>query len=294
MTRLAALKIRIVRFLSAGLTAAAVFYTVGAGPTVQARPLDEVIKTNTLRIIVYRDNRPFSWVENGEVKGIDVEIARGFSKRIGAEPEIIARMTGENVDADLRFNIWRGPYSEGGIGDVMMHVPVDRELMARNNLAVISNAYFQERVSLAIDTDQIKQVPDFGVFKTLKVGVQYGTVADYFLLRFDDGGIINNVAHHTKLEKGVAEFMAKETAALLGVRSDIEGVLHQLGAKVTFVDPPMPGLVRKSWLIGTAVKEDSRDLGYAIGNAIEEMRATGELDTICAKFGVTYVPPQTN
>lgn len=256
-----------------------------------ARPLDEVMAAKVLRVVVYRDNRPFSWMDGGKIKGIDVDIGRAIARKIGVEAEIVARMTAEKVDDDLRFNIWKGPVAEGGVGDVMLHVPVDRELAARNNLTVIANGYFQEQVSLAIDPERTGPAPDFDVFRKEKIGVQFSTVADYFLMSYGNGALINNILHHTKLEAGVRQFVDKQTAAILAVRSDIEGTLHELGLKVTFVDPPMPGIVRKNWVIGTAVKDDSRDLGYAVGGALEDLKASGELVAIFANYGVTYVAP---
>jgi polar amino acid transport system substrate-binding protein len=273
--------------LAAGMLAASVFFS----PPVTARTLEEVVAAKILRVVVYKDNRPFSWIEGSDVKGIDVDIGRAIAKKLGVEAEIMARMTGEKVDDDLRFNIWKGPVAEGGVGDVMLHVPVDRELIARNTMAVIGNAYFEERVALAIDAERTGPAPDFNVFKKQKIGVQFSTVADYFLMRYEDGALMSNIVHHTKLEAGVGQFVAKETAALLGVQSDIEGVLSEKGLKAHFVNPPMPGIVRSSWVVGTAVKDSARDLGYAIGTALEELRSSGELEKIFASHGVTYVAP---
>lgn len=267
------------------------FVQMDGAAGAHARPLDEVVASKVLRVIVYRDNPPFSWMKDGQPIGVDVDIGRAIARRIGVDAEIVPRLTGEKVDDDLRFNIWKGPIGDGGVGDVMLHIPVDRELMARNNLAVISNAYFEERIALAIDPERIDPKSDFEVFRGAKIGVQFSTVADYFLMRYGDGALMNNIVHHTKLEDGVSQFVNKETVALLGVRSDIEGVLHTRGLSATFIDPPMTGIVRKSWVIGTAVKENSHDLGYAIGNAFEELRSSGELEKIFASHGVTYVPP---
>lgn len=257
-----------------------------------ARPLDEVVAAKVLRVVVYRDNPPFSYMAGEEVRGIDVDLAHAIARELGVKAEIVARMFAEDVDDDLRFNVWKGPYSEGGVGDVMMHVPVDRDLMARNPLAVISNAYFQERVALAIDTKRLTPPITFDVFLEHKIGAQYSTVADYFLLRYADGKLINNIAHYTKLEKGVDEFLKGDTAAMLEVQSSLEGVMHTKGAKAEFIDLPMPGLARKTWLIGTAVKDNSRDLGYAVGNALEALKSSGELKEIFARHGVTYIAPE--
>jgi ABC-type amino acid transport substrate-binding protein len=257
----------------------------------QARPLDEVTASRELLVIVYADNEPFSWEEKGEAKGIDVDIGRALAARLGVAAKIIVRIQGEKVDDDLRSNIWRGPLTGGAIGDVMMHVPIDRELAIRNNLAVIGNPYFEERVSLAIDPAKTGPNPTYDVFKTMKVGVQLGTVADYFLMRYDNGALINNVDHHLRPEQGIERFIKGETAAIMGVRSFIEAMLHERKVAATWVDPPAPGIFRQSWRIGTAVKDNSRDLHYAIGNALRDMAEKGELAAITKKYGVTYVAP---
>lgn len=267
---------------------------MGAVLPVQAcvgRPLDQVLASKVLRVVVYRDNPPFSWMRGNDVAGIDVDISRAVARRLGVAPEIIPRMTGEKVDDDLRFNVWKGPIGEGGVGDVMMHIPIDKELTIRTTNAVIGNGYFEECVALAINADRVPPQSSFDVFLKEKVGVQYATVADYFLLRYGDGALIENVVHYTNIGAGIRQFTSGETAAVLGVRSDIEGVLHEQGGTAQFIEPPMPGIVRTNWAIGTAVKEDSRDLGYAIGTALEEMRAEGEMEIIFSKYGVSYRPP---
>ena len=124
-------------------------------------------------------------------------------------------MQGEKADDDLRVNVWKGPLTGGG-GDIMMHVPIDREFALRNREAVLGNAYFQERVALAIHPELTGDNPSFDAFKTKKIGVQLGTVADYFLMTYDNGALIPNVAHHVKPEAGAREFAAKQTAALWG------------------------------------------------------------------------------
>jgi ABC-type amino acid transport substrate-binding protein len=258
---------------------------------VAARPLDEVKASNLLRVVAYDDNRPFSWSEGGVAKGIDVEIGRALARKLGVEADIILRMQGEKVDDDLRANVWRGPLSGGPLGDVMLHVPIDKELIVRNPEAVMGNAYFEERVSVAIDPARTGENPGFDAFKRERVGVQLGTVADYFLMFYESGALRSNIDHFVKPVDGVDRFIAKKYAGLMGVRSHIEGLLHEKGAKAPFVEPPMPGIVRSSWIVGTAVKENSRDLHYAVGNILAEMQESGELARIFASHGVTYIPP---
>ncbi len=264
---------------------------LAAAATVTARPLDEVIAAKSLRVIAYQDNAPFSWDDNGQTKGIDVELGRALARELGVDAEIVLRMQGEKQDDDLRANVWRGPLTGGGVGDVMMHVPVDREFAARNTEAIIGNPYFQERVAVAIHPELTGDVKSFDVFKDKKIGVKIGTVADYFLMTFESGALIEKISHHVKAELGAKEFLAKETTAWMGVRSNIEASLHTAGHKPIFVEPPMDGIYRSNWVVGMAWRENSRDLGYALQAALEKITASGELKRIFATHGVTYFEP---
>jgi polar amino acid transport system substrate-binding protein len=267
------------------------FSCVACGGSALARPLDEVIAAGSLRVITYLDNAPFSFEKDGLPAGIDVEIAHAIARELGVKAELVLRMQGEKADDDIRANVWRGPLTGGGTGDIMMNVPIDREFALRNPEAVFGNAYFQQRIVLAVDPRAPDSVTSFDHFRTRKVGVQLATVADYFLMTYDDGALIPNVSHHVKPEDGIREFLNGETAALLGVRAKLEALLHREGARAAFVDLPMPGIVRKDWLVGMAWKEDSRDLGYAIEAALEKLQASGELARCFEAFGVSYIPP---
>jgi len=125
----------------------------------------------------------------------------------------------------------------------------------------------------------------------MKIGVRVATVSDYFLLTYQGGALINNVSHHIKPEVGAKEFAAREIAALMGVRSELEMQLAEANLAAPIMEPDMTGIVRRDWLIGMAWKEDSRDLGYAVQAALGKIRDTGELERICRSYGVTYTPP---
>ncbi len=256
-----------------------------------ARPLEDVVAAKSLRVIAYLDNAPFSWEADGKSKGIDVDIARAIAREIGVEADVILRMPGENEDDDLRGNVWRGPLTGGGVGDVMMHVPVDPDFAERNKKAVIGAAYFQERVAVAIHPELTGDKPTFDIFKDQKISVQIGTVSDYFLMTYLDGALIEKIAHHVKPQVGATEFITKDTAAWMGVRSAIEALLHDKGEKAVFVEPPMEGIYRSNWIVGMAWKDDSADLGSAIQTALDKIGKSGELERIFASYGVSFTPP---
>ena len=282
---------RIFTSRSAIRLACALGAAIGTTGPIAARPLDEVVGSGVLRVIAYLDNAPFSWDDNGTPKGIDVDIAKAIANELGVKPEIILRMPGEKGDDDLRVNVWKGPLTGGGVGDLMMHVPIDREFAARNPEAVIGNPYFQERIALAIDSDRTGLNPTFDIFKRMKIGVQLGTVSDYFLMRFEDGALIDNISHHVRAEDGAKEFKSKEIAALMGQRARIEALLHDIGVMPRIAEPVMDGIVRSQWVVGMAWKENSRDLGYHVQADIEKLKANGKLAEIFRSYGVTYIEP---
>lgn len=280
-------------WLALNCLSVAVFVLMQASSVAFSRPLDDVIASKNIRIIAYNDNKPFSYLdENGEPKGIDVDIGKAIAAELGVEPEIILRMPGETADDDVRVNVWQGPRTGGGVGDIVLHIPYDHEFRVRNMEAVIVNPYFQEEIAVAIHTDMIPKSFTFDRFKSPpKIGVQLASVADYFLMTYEDGALIDNIAHHKKPADGVKEFANKEIAALMGVRSLIEGALSEAGIKPVMVQPKMDGIVRKSWVIGMAVHENSRDLGYRVGDIVAKLKTSGEMRKIFAKHGITYVHP---
>lgn len=275
----------------AGLAGAALMFGALANAPL-ARPLDEVLASKRLFVVAYEDNKPFSWTsEDGTIQGIDVELAQAIAAEIGVGADVELRMGGEAADQDVRVNVLRGTVGGGKPGDIMMHVPTDREFAMKFKEAVISNPYFLQTVAIAIDPKRIPKDATFDVFKKEKIGVKLATVADYFLMGYQDGALVNNISHFTRGSQGAKEFLSGETAAIMGVRSEIEGTLFEQGAKAEFIAPEMSDLIRKQWVVGLATDDKSRDLGYAIGQALTKLRESGRLKEIFAKHGVTYIPP---
>jgi polar amino acid transport system substrate-binding protein len=256
-----------------------------------ARPLDEIVAANKLIVIAYMDNAPFSYDDKGTATGIDVDLAKAIARELGVKPEIILRMPAERQDADIRVNLLRGTVGGGVIGDLLMHVPIDRELALRHPETPLGNPYFQERIVVAIHPELTGENPTFDVFKTQKIGVQVGAVSDYFLMTYQDGVLIENISHHLKPEVGVEEFTKKEISAWMGVRSKIEAMMFAKKLKPLLVEPDMTGIVRTNWLVGMGWHENSRDLGYAVQEKIEKIVASGEMKKIFEVHGVTYIPP---
>ncbi|MFN3868155.1 MAG: substrate-binding periplasmic protein [Hyphomicrobiaceae bacterium] len=269
---------------------------VTVAPFARARPLDEVKDTGELRVVVYEDNAPFSWTdEAGAVRGVDADIARAVAEKMGLRVNLIARIAGEKADDDIRSNIWQGPRTGGLVGDVMMHVPMEREFIARNPLAAISNAYYHERIVLAVRADGPAVPSDpkrmLAPFRSAKLAVQFATVAHYFAMFADDGAYKLTVNPYLKFKSAADSFANRETAGLLGRRSQIEAELKGRMDGVTIYEPAFETVLRMAWTVGTAVKNDSRDTGYAFGNSLKALIDDGSVEKIFASYGLTMVAP---
>ena len=134
------------RMRASGCCSLAVALTADCGVTVRAWRVRSTksCEAGTLRVIAYLDNKPFSWeADDGKPKGIDVDLRARLPKELGVKADVVLRMQGEKADDDLRGNVWRGPLTGGGVGDVMMHVPIDREFASRNTEAVYRQSLFR-------------------------------------------------------------------------------------------------------------------------------------------------------
>ena len=281
------------RTLAAGLAAlAAASLFAGAAA---ARPFDEVVTSRVLRVAVYDDNAPFSNEAGGAPRGIDVDIAQALADRLKLRLDLRVVDAGENVDGDFRLNLWRGDLAGTPLADLMLHVPHDRLLATRNEQIFLTTPYFEQRLAFAYRRGAIEGFESLRDLEAGTVAVEGTSASDSVLMSAEGGRFRANVKHFRSFEAAAKAFLAGETAILAGTRAGIEAALA--GAKaapedVAVVEVPVPGLVRTRWDLGGAVRSDSRDLAYAVGEAFSALASEGRLKAICARYGVSYTAPQ--
>ena len=265
-----------------------------SSPGLQARPVDDVVDSGKLVVFAYSDYAPYSWKdEAGEAQGIDVEIGRRFAESLGVDVEFLIRGADENLDDDLRVNIWKGDIVYGKYADVMMHVPYDREVDARNELAVLTSPYFQEQMALLHNRAIHPTVETFGRFVTNPIAVEVDTAGDFFLSNAFRGQLLQSIRRGRTFKDAQQLYTSEEVGALMGARAQMEWVAHESpDIDSQIVQPPMPGIVRTGWPIGIAVKHDSRDLGYALGDVLTEMIDSGDMKDLYARYGVEWLPAE--
>ncbi len=272
------------RFLTAAVAAvAAGSLPGGAG----ARPLDEVMEAGRLRVAVYRDNPPFSFREAGRLTGIDVDLARIIAERLGVGIDCMELTAGETVFDDLRNAVWKGHYLGGGVADIMMHVPYEREFGLRNPEAVLFAPYQRERFALARNPMRVTQ-PLLAALPDEPVAVEVDSIPDFFLLGAFGGRLRERIVHHATVAEAVAALVAGEVAAVVATQSQIEGALGGRAADFPVSPVSFPGMMMASaWDIGLAVKENSRDLAYAVGDLVAAMVEDGTVEAVFRRYGVT-------
>ena len=276
------------QFLTALGAAALAAGALGAGPA-RARPLDEVVERDRLRVAVYRDFHPFSYRDGGVLKGIDVDLAHAIAASLKVKPDLFEHTAGETVADDLRVAVWRGSLFGGEPADIMMHVPYHKEFALRNPEAVLFGPYQRELFALVRDPERVPSA-DPAALPDEPVGVEIDSIPDFFLLGLDGGRLRGHVVHFPDPKAAVEALTRGEVASVLAPRSHIEGALAGLGAALPVSTVRLPGLMASSWDIGMAARENSRDLTHAVGDAVAAMQEDGTLAEIFRRHGVTHTP----
>jgi ABC-type amino acid transport substrate-binding protein len=248
----------------------------------------EVGESGPLRIAVYTENAPFS--DDG--KGVDVDLGNALAAKLGLPAEIIPFKDGESVDDDLRNMVWKGHYLwKGKLADVMMHVPVDPYLARKNPQVRIVAPYFHERLVVARSKSRIPQLQTLEVFTREKIGVQFNTIEDNYLLRSFGGILRDNVIHFLTMPEAAAALRRGEVSAIMGRRGQIEAALAEGGGDFPVAEPSTPGLRPIAWDVGMAVKADNPELAARIEAAVLNLRYDGTIQRAFTKRGMTYAAP---
>jgi ABC-type amino acid transport substrate-binding protein len=276
------------------IRATAVFFLlllVNPASMAGARPLADVQASGILRVAVYRDFPPFVEGSRQNPRGLDVDLAAALAKRLGVKVEYMVLSAGDDLDADLRNAIWRGPVVGGAVADLMLHVPVDQILASRNDKVVIFAPYYTERLAVVTDPAQTGGDTLLDAFGDRKVAVEGDSLSDAYLMGAFGGQLRSNVVHHLSIDEAMEAMRRGEVAGVMAQRSEIEGALKEHRGEYRIVEMPTPGLFISSWKPGMAVKEDARDLADALEPIVDTMIRDGSIGALFAKYGLTYRPP---
>ncbi|MBY0463323.1 MAG: transporter substrate-binding domain-containing protein [Burkholderiales bacterium] len=255
--------------------------------------LAKIRASGVLKVAVYKANPPFSDGVGADQAGLDVSIAGALAKELGLRLALLPFDAGENMGDDLRNMVWRGHYLGYGPADVMLHVPVDKHLMAENRQVLILAPYMRQVLMVLHDTRKVADVRSPDDLKGLPLAAERGSGAASVLMGYGGGLLRDQVSI---LETGVAaaEAVASGKAAAAYVtRAQAEAVvsLQKGDTHLQLTPMQLPGLPGSGWPIGMAIKNQNKELGQAIEAAMQALRSRGDLQALFRQHGLTLTAP---
>ena len=245
-----------------------------------------VRKNGALRVAFYKDFAPFS--DDG--KGADVDIANALAARMGLKMSPMFFDADENMDDDLRNMVWKGHYMGYGPADMMIHVPVDREYMARQDKVEFIAPYHRERYAVAYDRRRIDNLESMLPFEKLPFGVVVDTLPDSLMLSADGGRYRSQLRHYKTLAEAVAALRSGDVAGVMALQGELEA---SVAGDTNFPvgQPPLAMLNSRQWPVGIAIRKGEPQLGRAIMAAMNALIAEGEIKRIFARHNINWRVP---
>ena len=243
-------------------------------------------ESGSLKVAVYEQFAPFS--DHG--KGIDIALAGALARHLGLKLSLLPFPAGENLNDDLRNMVWKGHYLGYGPADVMLHVPVDRALMAANGKVEIFAPYHVEAVRLVRDTQAVPQFDGIASLAGKRIGVEQISIAAMVLLGEGQGRLRDNVRIYPTAALALEQLKAGHLDAVLANRSEIEAAVRD-DARYRQEPLAFERLPRNGWAVGMAVRKGDTELARRLQAALNDMVASGELRDIFAAHGVNLVKP---
>ena len=276
--------------------------TLAQGAPAAVRPFDDIVASGVLKVAVYENFPPYSFQQNGQPRGIDVELAQKLADSQGLKLELMWIAAGEKLDDDLRNFVWKGHYLRPGVlADVMLRVPYDRQYrLKRNDVGELVNEqvsmfgpYQRERWQVAYDSRRLKEVPSVAVFAYNTVGVEEDSVPSFYFNSVFGGRMRSNAKHYASPQQAFAGMRKGEVDAVMAMRGEVDWMVHEAGdPQLKEAENAYPEMGRQEWEIGMAVHESNRQLAYALEGGLEELIDSGELAAIYARYGLHYDVPE--
>ncbi|MEE4316451.1 MAG: transporter substrate-binding domain-containing protein [Erythrobacter sp.] len=266
--------------------------TLAVSGPLGAAPLARVKELGVLRVGLYADNRPWSWEAGGRPKGIDADLATAIAEGLGVRPEIALFPADEEISDDLRNVVWRGGLLGFRRCDLMLHVPFDMQLAAREDQVVMVAPYYREDFT-AVCSSQTRDcdMPPQR-FVGSKVGAELDSIPDFYLTGGFGGILRGDVEHFPTGYDAAAAVHDGKVEMAVATRAQIEAAMAgRPDSRAKLRKSPLPMLPSRGWDIGMAVREDSRSLGFAVEDIVMQMTADGRMAAIFEGHGVSWQQP---
>ena len=272
-----------------------------AGYTPQPKPqntshqdvgqdLDAIVDRGYVTFAVYADNAPYSWMDKGKPRGVDVDVARLIADELGVEARFNFVPAGENLQADLMNNVWRGPVVGGAVSNVMMRVPYNPAFACRVDQVVFTGLYADEEIGIAFRrADYPDGGPTVPYFRYDSVGVENDSISDFYLTSFANGQLAPQVHRFGSTAEAMSALDRGEVKAVMGPLAQLQfGEAEGEGIH----EPPLPNFSLSHWTLGVAIHTSHRPLAYAVDDAVAAGLDDGRIAAIYTDYGLTLLPPR--
>jgi len=299
----------VIRCKSLALVAALCLASAGQA---QARSYDDVIDSGYIRIGVYRDFPPYSFMQQGQPAGVDVEIGKRIAQALQVELQVHWITPDEGLEDDLRNHVWKGHYLDKGedslapktLADVMLRVPYDREYAYRrestgelaNEMVVLFGPYQRESWRVAYDSQQIDEVSTVAVFQYHPIGVEVDSLPAFYLTSAFQGRMRKNTHHYPSIVEAFQAMTAGDVDAVMGMRAEVEWQLFQYNQQHSDNryrpgENGFPMMGKQKWDLGMAIRHNYRQLGYAVEEVVDGMVRSGEMADVYRQYGLNWEKP---
>ena len=267
---------------------------------LNARSLDEIEESGDIVVAVYENFPPYSYMENGIAKGIDIDIASEISKKLGVKPIWYWTGSDENLEDDLRNLVWKGNLIHKTKVDIMFRVPYDYDFIRQtskstgeldNELVVIKSPYHSESWVIATNKKTIPEIRNLAIFKFYKIGVEIDTLPDSHITSSFRGALSSSVKHYINIAEAIQDLKDEKIDAVAGLKSQLEFGLDYLNNKDKYYISEKLRYVKSEWDLGVAVRTDFRALSYRVDGYMNELHQDGTIKKIFSKYNIEYFKP---
>ena len=265
-----------------------------------ARSLDDIVESGTIRIAVYNDYPPFSFLEENEAKGIDIDIANEIARALEVTLELVWMTPGETKEDDFRNYLWKGHIIHRIKADVMMRAPNDRSFSQKrddvgllvNELVHMFAPYHRESWQIIHNTKTLPEVETMGMFQYHTIGAEIDSIPHFYLTSAFGGRLREKTSHYATNALAFDAMETGEIEAVMGLRSQISYLSQFVdSSQFKLAANAFPLIGKQKWDIGLAVHNDYRALSYEVGDVITALVIDGKMQAIFDKYSTVYEMP---
>lgn len=272
----------------------AFFLATPAAADEEKTALQKIQERGIIKVAFYKDFPPFSDNEEGKFsdpgKGIDVDLADALAAKLGVKVAPLWFDADEFMEKDFRWMLVSGHPLGFGPADLMLHVPVDSEYMARVKQVMIFGPYHRERFAIGRLLETLPTLETLEPFEKLPIATEDGTMGQQVMVSADNRRYINNVKLFRYAHEAIAALKSGAVPAAIAQEGELEGALSN-DPRYAIEQPPNPLLKMRQWPIGLAIKAGNVDLAKALQQAMNELMEDGTVEKIKQRHGVKHRRP---